>query len=246
MLRWVGIENSFQILDAGSGSGAYLPMLCNLVGESGSVTALDLAPENIECCKERLRLLRPQCSVAVQEGSILQLPFRDADFHVVWCANTLQYLSEVELTTALSEFRRVTQRGGLVAIKDGDITCLQIAQIEPSLMWRFLDAARSSSRQIAGLMRAPHVPRWFRDVGFMEVRAKTYIIERRAPLKPVEHTAFQDILTFICEMALNSQVVESDKKRWRQVQGGIRKGGFLENQDFFIREGAIVVVGEVP
>ena len=32
MLRWVGVEKSWHVLDAGSGGGVYLPLLCELVG----------------------------------------------------------------------------------------------------------------------------------------------------------------------------------------------------------------------
>ena len=46
-LRFVGIKPGWTVLDAGCGSGGYVPLICELVGSTGRVTALDLAPENI-------------------------------------------------------------------------------------------------------------------------------------------------------------------------------------------------------
>jgi len=46
-LRFVGIEPGLTVLDAGFGSGGYVPLLCELVGSIGRVAALDLAPENV-------------------------------------------------------------------------------------------------------------------------------------------------------------------------------------------------------
>jgi len=46
-VHFVGIEPGWTVLDAGSGSGGYIPLLRELVGPTGQVTALDLAPENV-------------------------------------------------------------------------------------------------------------------------------------------------------------------------------------------------------
>ena len=48
MLRWVGIQPGWHVLDAGCGSGSYLSLLTELVGAQGSVSAIDLASENVQ------------------------------------------------------------------------------------------------------------------------------------------------------------------------------------------------------
>jgi hypothetical protein len=45
MLRWVGIQPGWHVLDAAYGS--FLPLMTELVGPSGKISAMDLAPENI-------------------------------------------------------------------------------------------------------------------------------------------------------------------------------------------------------
>jgi arsenite methyltransferase len=46
-LRFVGIQAGWTVLDAGCGSGGYVPMICDQTGPTGRVSALDLAPENV-------------------------------------------------------------------------------------------------------------------------------------------------------------------------------------------------------
>ena len=222
------------------------PMLCELVGPSGRVTVLDLAPENVEACRIRLQTLKPQCHAETILGSIQQLPFSEDSFGALWCANTLQYLSNEELFMALTEFKRVTRLGGVVAIKDGDMTCLQIAGIEPTIMWRYLDSARRASQQIAGLMRAIDIPRWFRKAGLVNIRAKTFIIERHAPLDSTNRVALSSLIKFIVQSALDTKPQDTDCEQWHSIHRRLREDKLFDAPEFLIREGAVVVVGEVP
>jgi ubiquinone/menaquinone biosynthesis C-methylase UbiE len=47
MLRWVDIQPNWNILDAASGSGSFLPLMTELVGSGGKVSAIDMDPENV-------------------------------------------------------------------------------------------------------------------------------------------------------------------------------------------------------
>lgn len=245
MLRWVGVENSWRVLDAGCGSGPYLPLLCELVGTDGIVTAFDLAPENIEACQTRLHDFKPACRVETKVGSLLELSFEQATFDAVWCANTSQYLSDEELSTALLELKRVTRPGGLIAIKEADVTCFQFAHIEPVVMWHYLEAASRNYNDVAGVMRAIDLPRWLRHAGLINVRWQTTNIARFGPLQPVEIVALGNLLEFTAKTALNSDVPENDIRQWQRFLQMLKNGQLLEQPDFFHREGAVVVVGEV-
>ncbi|WP_243793847.1 class I SAM-dependent methyltransferase [Saccharopolyspora gloriosae] len=108
----VGIRAGWHVLDAGCGSGTFLPWLAELVGERGRISALDLAWENAERASERMRNHQARLRTEIRQGSVLRLPYPDASFDAVWCANTTQYLDDAELARALSEFRRVTRPGG--------------------------------------------------------------------------------------------------------------------------------------
>jgi ubiquinone/menaquinone biosynthesis C-methylase UbiE len=245
MLRWAQISPSSQVLDAGSGSGAFLPLLCELTGAGGALTALDLAPENIAACQDLLSKLQPSCATATAVGSVLRLPFADQSFDFAWCANTSQYLADAELTTALAECQWVTKSGGRVALKEADVTCLQFAHIDPPVMWRSLVNASQTNVQVAGVLRAPQLPRWFHQGGFAHVRAKSFLIERRAPLRAVERIALGELTEFFVKSALATELPESDLAHWRRFLAALNDGSLFEGEGFFLREGAAVVVGDV-
>ena len=105
MLRYVGMELGWTVLDAGCGGGSYIPLLAETVGVNGRVHAIDLAPENIEAVKARTEGL--SCPVQARVGEIMTMPYADNTFDALWCANVIQYLTEKELATLLREFYRV-------------------------------------------------------------------------------------------------------------------------------------------
>ena len=64
MLTSVPVEPGWRVLDAGCGSGSYLPLLADRLGGKGHIDALDLAPENITIVQRRLHEWRLGPTVA--------------------------------------------------------------------------------------------------------------------------------------------------------------------------------------
>ena len=133
MLRWVGIQPNWHVLDAGCGTGGYLPLMTELVGKGGKVSAIDLAPENVRGVKMRVERSQWRTPVMAYIGNILDLPYKNKSFDAVWCANTSQYLDDDEVYKMVSEFCRVVRSGGLIAIKEYDITAMQYQPTTPTL-----------------------------------------------------------------------------------------------------------------
>ena len=125
MLRAVGIQPGWHVLDAGCGSGSFLPLLSELVGSSGRIAAFDLAHDNIATVERRVAEWSLPTPIQTQVGSVLALPYADASFDAIWCANTTQYLTDDELGMVLVEFRRMVRPGGLVALKEVDGTVMR-------------------------------------------------------------------------------------------------------------------------
>jgi arsenite methyltransferase len=46
MVRSVGIQPGWRVLDAGCGGGSFLPLIAEAVGPVGRIAALDHAPDN--------------------------------------------------------------------------------------------------------------------------------------------------------------------------------------------------------
>src|SRR6476620_6304913 len=53
MCRSVGFQPGWHVLDAGCGSGGFLPLIAEAVGPSGRIAAFDLAPDNIAIVERR-------------------------------------------------------------------------------------------------------------------------------------------------------------------------------------------------
>ena len=62
MLCWVGVEKSWHVLDAGSGGGVYLPLLCELLG-------VELLLQPLTWLLRILRLTNDELSTAISESA---------------------------------------------------------------------------------------------------------------------------------------------------------------------------------
>src|SRR2546423_1419368 len=88
-VRGVGLAPGWRVLGGGCGGGGFVPLLAALVGPTGHVAALDLAEDNIARLRAHLAASPAACPVEARVGSLLALPYPDAAFEAVWCANVL-------------------------------------------------------------------------------------------------------------------------------------------------------------
>jgi ubiquinone/menaquinone biosynthesis C-methylase UbiE len=246
ILRSVGLRRGWRVLDAGCGSGSFLPLIAAEVGPGGHITALDLAPENVAVVEQRVARWTLDWPVATQVGDLLDLPFADDTFDAVWCANTSQYLSDTELTRALAEFRRVVRPGGMVAIKEADAVIWNIAPGDPGRIWRFLCAARATEPQVHGLLRTPELRRWLQDAGLVEVWQQTTLSERWAPLRPPERQFHTDILAWAARLALRTPLPADDHAFWQMALDPESPEHPINQPDFYAYDAQSVAVGRNP
>jgi arsenite methyltransferase len=246
LLRSVGLRRGWHVLDAGCGAGGFLPLIAAEVGPTGRITALDLAPENVAVVAQRVAAWRLDCPVSTQVGSVLDLPLADGGFDAVWCANTSQYLSDDELRTALTEFRRLVRPGGLVALKEANIAGWNYGWDDPGRMWRALDATRGTDAQVHGMLRTPQLRRWLEAAGYVEVWQRTLPCERWAPLRAAERQFHGDTLRWFGQLAVAVALSEEDRAFWRRMQQLDDPEHPINQPDFAVFSGQSVVVGRVP
>lgn len=242
-LRAVQFQPGWQVLDAGSGNGVFLPLMSHLLGPSGRISAIDLAPENIEAVRVLAHSGQLACAIDARLGDITALPFEDGQFDAVWSANVSQYLTDEQLLTAVEEFRRVTRPGGIVAIKDVDVSVWQFQPQHPLVIWRLLQALQSDA-QMAGAMRGTRLPHWLRRAGLVEISSTTTLAERRQPLRRVEEDYFRGNLEFLSRQAATVDLPQKDTQDWRSIAEN--PDALLRHADFCYRELYCLTVGRVP
>jgi ubiquinone/menaquinone biosynthesis C-methylase UbiE len=108
-----------RLLDAGCGSGKFTIPLgmrgFDVVAVDVSLNALKMTGKSIDDRKLDIGLLA---------ANVCQMPFSDSSFDVIWCYGVLQHLLLKERKEAISEFRRLLRKGGLLFIEvlgEGDM-----------------------------------------------------------------------------------------------------------------------------
>lgn len=247
MLRSVGLQRGWRVLDAGCGRGNYLPVIAAAVGPTGAIAALDLAPENIGAAQQSLAAWGLPTPVTTHIGTILALPFPDDTFDAIWCANTTQYLTGGELMAALGEFGRVVRPGGLVAIKEGASQHLLYAPADPLVYVRLVDALRDRFVSFAGVLRSPEMRRRLEEAGFDAVWQRTTLIERWAPLGPFERERIRTSLVSLAEIAARDDVAIPlrDKAFWSKQRDPTSSDHLVNQPDLYWCEGHVLAVGRV-
>lgn len=248
ILRESGIQLGWQVLDAGAGSGSFLPFIADMVGTDGAITALDIAPENIAAIDERATEWGFPCHLETRVGSVTNLPFAADTFDAVWCANTTLYLSDDKFLNALRQFQSVVKPGGLVAIKEVDLGMTRLNPAPYGFFWRFLAASNQKGVpvHVHGALRSQHLKRTMEDLGFVNVHQHTTLIERWAPLRDVEKTYLAGILEFFAEHALDLELPAADQVIWTALSQSDSALALLDAPQFYWCEGNVLAVGRVP
>lgn len=246
MLRSADLQPGWHVLDAGCGSGGFLPLIAEAVGPTGRVTALDVASENLAAVQAACAAAAFACPVATQVGSVTALPFADGQFDAVWCANVSQYLSDEELTTVLREFCRVVRPGGMVAIKEFAASPWTFGPGDAARMWHFLDATHATLPMMHGILRTREFRRWLERAGCERVWQETTLVERWAPLRPIERQYIGDLFTWVAQFAEDAALPAADHAFWRSVADPDAPDHPMNDPKFYWCEAGVVAVGRVP
>ncbi|MGW1836507.1 class I SAM-dependent methyltransferase [Streptomyces sp. BBFR2] len=242
LLGQAGIRPGQHVLDAGCGTGDFLPHLAALVGDEGAVTAVDLAGENAALAADRVAAWRLPCPTDVRTASLLDLPFPDDTFDAAWCANTVQYLDDEELARVLAELSRVVRPGGILAVKDLDAHLITARPADPYLFTDFFRAAGAEPGYARQLLRTRELYRHLKRAGLTGVRQQTLLIEHHAPLTP----AAQDFYKAACARLAGQALALGLGDGWRPFADPAGPAHPLDDPDGYISEGNVLAVGTVP
>lgn len=247
MLRWVGIQPGWKVLDAACGTGSYLPLVAELVGPTGEVHAVDLDPGIVELVRQRAAGGGWSAPVFARVGDVLKLPYEDDVFDVAWCANTSEYFTDDQCRQMLRELKRVVRPGGLVAVKEYDPTAQQFQPCPPAVFFRFWLAASQSSRlQMTSFNRTIRLGEWLRQSGLIDTCQRPTLMVRFQPLRAMERKFSREILQGNAELAAGYDLSAEDRAMWAKLGDVDAPDHILNHPDFQYRAIQTVFVGRVP
>jgi SAM-dependent methyltransferase len=246
MLRSVGLQPGWRVLDAACGSGSFLPLIADQIGPSGAISAFDLAPDSVAQVQQLITDQPLSCPIDVQVASLLALPYPDASFDAVWCANALLYLSDAELLTALAEFRRVVRPGGVVASKEPDLGLFLFTPGDAMRVLRTWAALGTVSAPFCGALRGRAMRRLFEQIGLEHVWQRGTLSEVWAPLSPVQRQYIGRQLMQMAAVAEEAAMAEDDLAFWRRQHDPDAPESLVNDPNLFWCEGHFVAVGRVP
>lgn len=184
MIMDLGITPNASILDIGCGTGGFSVLLSQHAVSPQIIALSDISSEKVIQAQKRCKsYTHNQYQAITVVCDMNRLPYADRSFDLIWCANTLQYSSNPIET--VKEFIRATKRGGVVVIKDEDVTR------DILLSWNadFENAINNAWFKIAKSKRGqfwdPYIGRKLigilRLAGLNKIKVKTYLIERTFP-----------------------------------------------------------------
>ena len=135
------LRPGINLLDVGCGPGTITVDFARRVAP-GRVVGIDRSPDVVDQAKRHAE--SAGVAVSIQVADVYALEFPDASFDVVHAHQVLQHLTDP--VAALREMRRVTRRGGTVAVRDSDYSCFSWAPLDP-LLTRWLAVYRAVARQ---------------------------------------------------------------------------------------------------
>jgi arsenite methyltransferase len=165
VLERLNLRLGERVLELGCGGGYYTREAARFVGPTGRVCAIDISPDQIAAAQSRCAEL---AWVECREADIAAPPYGDAEFHVVFAVQALEYLSDLD--GALRQIHRILKPGGRLIILATDWS---------SAVWHSENAPRMQRVLTAW---APHTP--CRDLpSILAARL------RRAGIQPLRQTA---------------------------------------------------------
>jgi ubiquinone/menaquinone biosynthesis C-methylase UbiE len=116
MVDDLNLKSGDIVLDLGCGPGLWTSLLAEKVKPDGRIVGLDSDTDFIRYASENLVKEQSEGIIEFHEGDFHSVPFEDESFDLVFFGNCFAYVTDHQ--KVLEEQKRVTRKGGRIAVKD--------------------------------------------------------------------------------------------------------------------------------
>jgi SAM-dependent methyltransferase len=230
----LAVQAGQHVLEVGCGSGVFLPVLAEAVGETGRVVGLDHAAEFVLHARERTRKTR---WIQVDEGDAYALPYADQSFDAAHCDRVLMHLDDP--SAVLAEMYRVVRVGGRIVVAEPDWASIVIDSVDHQAMESLVQQANTARRQ-------PYIGRELN-----RRLAAVGLIDRRIETVPMFSLDYRELVMYGLNLSKAADELAADGRLDRQraqvlidaLEVGSGDGTFCAYGGYFVARGMVPTSG---
>jgi len=241
----LALKPGMRVLDAGCGTGEALGWLAAEVAPEGTVVGIDLAGQHVKAA----RAVTPADSALVLQANLMEAPLAPASFDLIWSVNVINHLRSP--LAGIHALTGLLRPGGRIALGQSSLLPDMYFAWDSRLERLVNEAVRqyyrdryqlderdlTAVRAIVGLLR---------EAGLRDVRARTFMIERLAPVRPEdEDYLVEAIFRDTWGSRLQPYLSGSDYEELMRLCDPHHPDFALRRADFHFLQSFTLVVGEI-
>ncbi|HEY1889909.1 MAG TPA: class I SAM-dependent methyltransferase [Steroidobacteraceae bacterium] len=241
----LALKPGMRVLDAGCGTGEALKWLHDAVRPTGSVVGMDLSAAHVRVA----RGAAPD-SVQVLQEDLTRPPLAAKSFDLIWSVNTINHLRDP--SAGIGTLAGLLRPGGRIAIGQSSLLADQhfawdarLERLTNEAVRRYYEARYGLTE--SDLRHVRHLLEWMHLAGLAHVTARTFIIERTAPLRPADEAyLLEAIYRGTWGERLRPYLTSEDYTELCRLCDPMHPSYALHRRDFHFIQTFTLVIGEAP
>lgn len=246
MVDDLNLKSGDIVLDLGCGPGLWTSLLAEKVKPTGRIVGLDSDTDFIRYASENIADQYEEI-IEFLEGDFRSVPFEDDSFDLVLFGNCFAYVTDHQ--KVLEEQKRVTRKGGRIAIKDFEGSVLVVHPIEPLLTLKVITAAAQALKENSPNPPFDNFPGQklrglLLKARLKNVSATSYALQMVPPLTPEAKRYITGNAKWYAGKG-RPYLSEEDFEHWQACFDSASEEYILDSEGFYFCMLEILVIGEV-